>query len=87
MPERLANKPHTHGEFVVRFLGSNDHSWVSKGRTYKYDKNDEKRHARLKHQQQPQTGTSLKSSFHRGMYKLRSVAVPFCQLLSMCAQV
>lgn len=31
---------HSPGEFVVRFLGTNDYAWLSKGRSYKYDESD-----------------------------------------------
>ncbi|XP_055903428.1 nuclear receptor binding SET domain protein isoform X2 [Eupeodes corollae] len=40
VPLNLANKPHNPSEFVIRFLGSNDHGWISRRRVYLYQEGD-----------------------------------------------
>lgn len=40
VPENINNLPHAAGEFVVRFLGTNDHYWVGRGRVFLYEEGD-----------------------------------------------
>lgn len=41
IPEVVAETPHIRGEFVVKFFGTNDHYWVSRGRVFLFQEGDE----------------------------------------------
>ncbi|XP_034232621.1 histone-lysine N-methyltransferase NSD2 isoform X2 [Thrips palmi] len=40
IPDNVENLPHRMGEFVVRFLGTNDHYWIERGRCFMYHEGD-----------------------------------------------
>nr|XP_018902760.1 PREDICTED: histone-lysine N-methyltransferase NSD2-like isoform X2 [Bemisia tabaci] len=40
IPERVMQASHLRGEFAVKFFGSGDHNWVSRGRVFLYHEGD-----------------------------------------------
>lgn len=40
IPENIKNLPHSKGEFVVKFFGTHDHYWVSRGRVFLFQEGD-----------------------------------------------
>lgn len=40
IPDNVLSKPHNMGEFAVRFLGTNDHYWIDRGRCFIYHEGD-----------------------------------------------
>lgn len=41
VPDKVNNMPHIRGEFVVKFYGTHDHHWVSRGRVFLFEEGDE----------------------------------------------
>jgi len=54
IPERIANLPHSPGEFPLMFFGSHDYSWIHSGRVFQYEEGDK--------------GSSLKKSTSLGKH-------------------
>lgn len=48
IPENVNNLPHTQGEFVVKFFGTHDHHWVSRGRVFLFQEDDEEQMGKSK---------------------------------------
>lgn len=62
IPDRIDNLPHAYGEFVVRFLGTKEHAYVSHGRVFTFREGD-----------RPNTGAmgnSTRKSFAAGTFTL-----------------
>lgn len=41
IPDNVNSLPHTPGEFVVKFYGTHNHHWVSRGRVFLFQEGDE----------------------------------------------
>uniref|UniRef100_A0A914W908 Histone-lysine N-methyltransferase NSD2 n=1 Tax=Plectus sambesii TaxID=2011161 RepID=A0A914W908_9BILA len=65
IPDRIDNLPHAYGEFVVRFLGTKEHAYISHGRVFTFREGD-----------RPNTGAmgaSMRKSFAAGLVEAQKM--------------
>ncbi|KAK3914863.1 Histone-lysine N-methyltransferase, H3 lysine-36 specific [Frankliniella fusca] len=67
VPVNVERQPHKMGEFAVRFLGTNDHYWIERGRCFFYHEGDcvQDNRKTLK--------TSMENSYQRGVLEAKEL--------------
>lgn len=75
IPDNVMSVPHRLGEFAVRFLGTNDHYWVDRGRCFMYHEGDsvgeKKTTSKSNKEKLYQKGVLLANKLHKDHKEIR----------------
>lgn len=76
IPDNVMSLPHKLGEFAVRFLGTNDHYWIERGRCFAYHEGDSvqdgKKAAKSSMENSYQRGVKEANELHKAHKEMRS---------------